>query len=198
MLKASWDRMPPNYLFFWGLVIMVTFLFQENLVIRIGESLFFILLAAARGKRFRPLPNLALALGVTVMHLLTPHGKILFSLGFFEVTQGALEAGLHRSFLLVGMVSISRSFISPRLTLPGRAGVLLKLTFSYFERLSRGSFSLRSPWTSADAMLLDLWKEAAPGGEGLKTEIREYSPLWLLPPLVGFLQGGLLVWRFTP
>ena len=191
-LKAAWSRIAPGYLFLWGLVIMITFLFQKNLVIRIGESLLFIFLAVAVGKRFRLLPNLAMVLGVTLMHLLTPHGKILLSLGAFDLTRGALEAGLYRGFLLVGMVSISRCFISSRLTLPGRVGLVLGLTFVYFEELSRSAFSLRNPWASTDALLLSLWK-TPPQGRCVKGEIQEFTLLWLLPPLVAALQGGVLL-----
>lgn len=71
---------------------------------------------------------------------------------------------------------------------------MLGLTFAYFERLteSRGAFSPRAPWASTDKLLLSLWEEAPPEvGNGTETA-RKFSPLWLLPPLVGAVQGGLL------
>jgi len=140
---------------------MITFVLQENLYIRIGQTLAYILLSLWMGRRFRLLPNLILVAGVTLMHLLSPYGRILFSIGSWAITSGALVRGLYKGFLLVGLIYISRAFISPRLKLPGTAGRLLARTFAYFELITenRGDFNPRKPFVSLDGMLLKLSEE---------------------------------------
>ena len=173
---------------------MVTYLFQTSLPVRAGETLFYIVLAILTGRRFRLWPNLTVVAGVTLVHLISPLGRVIFSLGGWQITQGSLELGLFKGLMLVGLIYISRSFISPRLSLPGRAGALLGLTFAYFEALteSRGFFKPRDPWQSTDRRLLKIWRDSELGGERRETVKVGFQPLWILPPVLAAGQVLLL------
>lgn len=63
---------------------------------------------AVRKGRVKLLPTLALFATLTALALLTPSGRVLFTAGSFRITQGALEAGLAKSFALTGMVAASQ------------------------------------------------------------------------------------------
>ncbi|MBI9101088.1 MAG: hypothetical protein JEY99_01640 [Spirochaetales bacterium] len=149
---------PPVFKFFCGLVIMFGFVLQENLYVRLVQVIVFTLISIFSGRQYKPLPVLIMLLTVTLLNVLSPNGKILFSLGNFTVTSGALERGFFKGLLLAGLIVISRSFISSRLILPGRWGRLLGETFWYFELLTenRGIFNPRNPIRSVDKMLLML------------------------------------------
>jgi len=193
VIKEAWRRIPPLYLFLWGLVLMVTYLFQTSLPVRAGETLAYVLLAVLTGRRFRLWPNLTVVAGVTLVHLISPLGRVMFTLGSWQITQGSLELGLFKGLMLVGLIYISRSFISPRLSLPGRAGALMGLTFAYFEALteSRGFFKPREPFQSTDQLLLRIWRDSEVG-EGRRERVRYgFRPLWILPPLMA--AGQLLL-----
>lgn len=63
---------------------------------------------AVRKGRVKLLPTLALFATLTALALLSPSGRVLFTAGSFRITQGALEAGLAKSFALTGMVAASQ------------------------------------------------------------------------------------------
>lgn len=194
MMKDAWRRLSPVYLFFCGLIIMGTFLFQEDLYIRLGQVVFFVLLAIATGRKFKLLPNLMVVTGITLVHLIAPHGRVLVSLGGWQITEGALVLGLYKGLMLIGLIYISRSFISPKLRLPGRGGAVLGLTFAYFERLteSKGAFSLKAPFESIDNLLIDLWTSEPPEIKTVSNKERSFNALSILPPVVAVVQVFLL------
>lgn len=63
---------------------------------------------AVRKGRVKLLPTLALFATLTALALLSPSGRVLFTAGSFRITQGALKAGLAKSFALTGMVAASQ------------------------------------------------------------------------------------------
>jgi len=194
-MRDGWRRLSPVYLFFCGLIIMGTFLFQDDLYIRLGQVVFFVLLAIATGRKFKLLPNLMVVLGITLVHLIAPHGRVLLSFGGWQITEGALVLGVYKGLMLIGLIYISRSFISPKLRLPGRGGAVLGLTFAYFERLteSKGAFSIKAPFESVDNILIDLWTSEPPEIKVGIQEKKSFNPLAFLPPLVAAAQIYLLI-----
>jgi heptaprenyl diphosphate synthase len=109
---------------------------QGDVVVRCAQMVVFITVAALVGKRVRLVPPLIMFTVVTAVNLTVPNGRILFSVGSFNITRGALVSGLSRSALLVGMIYLSRLAIGPGLRLPGRFGSLLLRAFAYFESLT--------------------------------------------------------------
>lgn len=128
----------PLHLFLLGLFLIPALMFHTSLTVKVGQVLVFALLAVLAGKRVRFLYFFMLIGSITVFNLLSPWGAVLFSLGPFVVTEGALEGGLLKGFTIAGLVFISLFSIRPELKIPGRLGSLLAKMFLYFERVLEG------------------------------------------------------------
>ena len=127
--------LPPTQRFLWGTTLLVLFLFQHLLPVKLLLVLLFGGLGILAGKRIRWSYFLLLAASITLFNLLTPYGRVLFSLGPLDVTSGALTDGLMKGITIVGLVFVSLFSVSRRLVLPGRFGAFLGRSFYYFERL---------------------------------------------------------------
>lgn len=123
---------------FAGMIMAPAFLFQQNLAIQWIQVLLFISLSIISGKKFRLLPNLFMFLGITAANLIIPIGKVLFYVLQFPLTDGALNNGLSRSALLIGMIYLSRFSVRKGLSLPGRMGSMMSLVFFYFDKIVEG------------------------------------------------------------
>jgi heptaprenyl diphosphate synthase len=146
-------------LFILALFCFIPFLFLKNLIlIWTGTAAFCVLVLLKKGK-VRILPSFFVTLGITFFALLSPYGKILFRIGSFRITQGALESGLHRSGILTGMVFLSQFAVSPKLNFPGTAGMFLATMFSFFEELTAKplSFTKNNVITAIDNRLNEIW-----------------------------------------
>ncbi|MBP3365502.1 MAG: Gx transporter family protein [Treponema sp.] len=112
-----------------------------------------------RGK-LHPVPLLFLTAFVTFFSLLSPYGRILFSLGKFHVTLGALEAGLVKSGKLCAFVLFSRLLVSADMQLPGKAGAFFSLVTGYFSCLTQQRISMRCGMivSSIDRCLCAVWQ----------------------------------------
>lgn len=121
---------------FFGIMMVPPFILQSGPGIKAVHVVLILLYSRSLGLRVRLLPGLLILAAVTVAGVLTPLGEVLFTVGSFPVTSGALEQGLRRGLNLVGMVYISRCSVSRRLTLPGKAGRLLSRVLYYFEQLT--------------------------------------------------------------
>ena len=128
----------PRFAFICGVISIPAFLLQDGTLIVVSEAVIFIILSIIAGKRFRPLPVIFMTAGIAVANLLTPYGRILFRLGDFNVTEGALLAGVEKAAVLIGMIYISRFSLRKGLSFPGRLGSLLSRVFFYFGRLTSG------------------------------------------------------------
>lgn len=131
-------QLNPTHVFVVGLIVIPSLVFQSNLLLKWLQVSLFVCLSAAAGKRVRILPNVIMVGGIVAANLLTPVGRVLWSLGGWRITLGALENGLHRAALLIGMIYISRFSIRRGFSLPGRVGGLLSLVFFYLERILQG------------------------------------------------------------
>lgn len=153
----------PGHRFLWGLTLLLLFLLSKGVVARSLYVLLFALLSGAAGKHIRYLYFLILTLSISAFHLLTPWGSVLFSLGSFPVTRGALIAGLTKGITISGLVFVSLFSVSRDLVLPGRFGRLLGRSFYYFERLYSEKRRVRrkSFLSDVDAILLSLFPSAA-------------------------------------
>lgn len=143
--------------FIAGMLMLPPFLMIEGLPYKAALAVFFAFLALLAGKRLRWGYFLILIASVTFFHLLTPWGRVLFEIGPFPITVGALKGGLIRGFTLVGMVFLSVAAVRPELELPGRLGGLLGRTFYYFDSILEGKkrLSRKNFFGSLDALLLE-------------------------------------------
>lgn len=119
-----------------GLLFIPAYLLQQSILIRCVQFIIIITVYILQGGKFRIVPNLILVSGITLAYTIRPAGKVLFMLLEFPVTEGALVSGLTRSFMLIGLVYISRLSVSSKLNFKGRAGNLIGRVFYYFEAIT--------------------------------------------------------------
>ena len=161
-------RRPPNrlgthtqalHVLISGAVCLVAFLFQESLLVRAAQVALFGLLAYLSGKRIRWVYFVVMFTSITLFNLVTPVGAVIFSIGRFPVTLGALEQGLLKGLAITGMVFISLFSVRSDLHLPGSFGGLVPRVFVYFERIfeRRSRVSASNLIGSLDTILLDLF-----------------------------------------
>lgn len=114
-----------------GLVIMPTLLFapHPNLLVSVMiKTLLFLLLwflAWLCGKKNRPLFTILMIVFIVAFNLIFPLGRVLFSIGAFRITDGALLMGIQRAVTLVSLIMLSRIMIRPDLKIPGRFGEMV-------------------------------------------------------------------------
>lgn len=123
--------------FVFSLISMGVFLFNKNISFLWGYViLFYIIVSIRKHKRARILPSIVIIMTVTFFALLSPYGKVLFTVGSWRITKDALLNGLHKSGILVGMVFISQCAVNKNIQLPGKTGEFLGSIFSVFEALT--------------------------------------------------------------
>lgn len=160
---SLWNRLiSPSLLFITVMLCFPAYLFQDNIWVLWGEMVFFLLLALTKRGKIRVLTGFFIILGVTFFSLFSPYGKVLFYVGHFSVTEGALETGLHRGISLTGMVFLSQLAVSPKLRLPGKIGTFMATMFWYLEALGKESLALKKGHilTAIDYRLYEVyWEE---------------------------------------
>ena len=120
-------------LFIAGLAILPAVLFNPSVEYRCLQFLFFWVLAVISGKKTNFLFTVLITAFIIVFNLLIPYGKVLFSVGAFKITSGALEAGVFCAVTLQALVMLSKVTIRNDLKLPGAFGQLLSSSLQYFS-----------------------------------------------------------------
>jgi hypothetical protein len=133
-------------LFFTGAVFSAAILFISDLPVK-GAG-FFVLFAVSLFTRKKNTPlffvsTLIFMSGIVFCNVLFPHGKILWTLGSFKLSDGALIEGLRKAFTVESLVLISRLFIKKELRLPGKTGALIGETFTRLSLLNEQKNTLR-------------------------------------------------------
>ena len=100
-----------------------------------AQVIFIMVVAVIKGKKVKPVPVLVVLISVVLMNLLQVNGKVLFTIGSFSVTLGALKIGLDKALTLIGMLYVSQYMVSGKPKLPGRFGQLLSKQFLFFEHI---------------------------------------------------------------
>ena len=153
----------PGHIFIAGVLTIVAFLFQDDLVVRVAQVMLFALLATLAGKRIR-WGYFAIMVGsITFFNVLTPVGRVLVEVGPFAITEGAVRQGLLKGFAIVGLVFISLFAVRSDLQLPGTFGGMLGRLFYYFERVldTRRRVATSRLVESVDAILMELYPPGA-------------------------------------
>ena len=135
-IKDFFKTLNPSTLFFCAVLCLPGILFQRSLAYLWADIALFIALNLLKKGGIRILPPLIICVSVVFFNLFTPEGLVLFSLGKFKVTLGAVQNGLHKSGVLLAMVFVSQYAVSRDLNLPGKAGGFLSRVFYYFDALS--------------------------------------------------------------
>lgn len=90
------------------------------------------------GFKIKLLPNFLLFITLIIITQFNPKGLVLFSIGFYNITKGAIETGIYKASLLIGTIYLSKIITTGRILLPGGIGLLLGDIFSYFNQLTSG------------------------------------------------------------
>jgi heptaprenyl diphosphate synthase len=186
-------------LFITGLVIMPALLFNPNTLLRIAQFLLFWFFAWLCGKKNNPLITLLIIIFITAFNLLVPYGKVLYSIGAFKITLGALVSGLHKAVTLEGLIMLSRTVIRRDLALPGSLGALIGDSFRIFEEITerKGVIDRKNIAGSLDKLLFEL-SEERPAQNAVEPEnAGEPKRKPILPGLPGLLilcAAALLSW----
>jgi heptaprenyl diphosphate synthase len=120
-----------------GLALLPAIFFQKSLVFLAVDALLAISLSVSVGRRFKPLPNLLVLVTMVLVHLCQPSGKVLWNFGWITLTEGALQEGLRKALILIGMVYVSQFMTVGKPDLPGKLGKLLAIQLAYFGAFSR-------------------------------------------------------------
>lgn len=136
------------------------------LYVPILACLYFIILLQlvflkASKKKLHLFPSIVVVLSVTFFSLLSPYGKILFSIGSFNITQGALEAGLFRGGRLCAMVLVSRVILHDTNIIPGKFGGFCSKVMVLVGKFSdkKLEFKKGKIVEALDERLMEVWSE---------------------------------------
>jgi len=141
-----------------GISAMLILLFSPSTWLRAFLFLFFWFLVWLFKKNPSPIFTVLVILGIVFFNLLMPYGQVLFSIGFFKITSGALKTGIHRAVTLEGLVMLSRLIIRRDMKIPGLFGELLSDTFTYFTVIMNRKQRVRGKSIIADidSLLMEL------------------------------------------
>ena len=166
-------------LFITGLLIMPALLFNPITELRIAQFLFFWFLAFLFGKKTNPVVTLLVIIFIIAFNLIIPYGRVLFSIGIFKITSGALTAGIHRAFTLSALVMLSKVTIKDDLHIPGAFGGILSESLKIFSLLTGKKYRLTGKNFIADIdnMMIEISRDKIIGtreqglgtGEQIKT-----------------------------
>ena len=127
-----------------SLLLIFPLVFQKNLVILFIQFILMIIFAFIRKKRVKILPSFFITLSLVFFSLLSPFGKVWFSIGNFTITEGAFLLGLKKSFVLCGMVFISQIATSFEINIKGNFGKMISEVFYWFSIFSDFSKKAKS------------------------------------------------------
>jgi heptaprenyl diphosphate synthase len=121
-----------KWLCIFGFIIMPSFLFNPVTLFRVFQFLLFWFLSWLTGKKNNPLITIFIITGIVVFNLIIPYGEVIYSIGVFKITAGALTTGIHRAVTLEGLLMLSRVTIRRDLKIPGAFGELIGESFRIF------------------------------------------------------------------
>lgn len=127
-----------------SLLLIFPLVFQKNLVILFIQFILMIIFTFIRKKRVKILPSFFITLSLVFFSLLSPFGKVWFSIGSFTITEGAFLLGLKKSFVLCGMVFISQITTSFEFNIKGNFGKMISEVFYWFSIFSDFSKKAKS------------------------------------------------------
>ena len=151
-------------LFITALVIMPALLFNPDTTQRVFQFLFFSFLVWLSGKKINFILTILIIAGITAFNLIVPYGRVLFSIGVFKITSGALTAGIHRAVTLEALVMLSKASVRQDLKLPGTFGGLLgeSLRIFYVMTNKKHRIAGKTFFSDIDSLLLELSREEIP------------------------------------
>ena len=183
---------------FTGLIIMPALLFNPNTAYRVFLFGFFWFLAWLSGRKNRPLFTILVVLCIVAFNLIFPYGQILYSIGTFRITTGALEMGIHRAVTFGALLMLSRITIREDLKIPGLFGGLVAESFRLLSVIMNQKYRITRKNLMGD--IDNLMIELSNGNETLapgKTAVSHTKPAgYVILSLVAILSWLLLIFTF--
>jgi len=148
-------------LFIAGLLIVPALVFNPGTELRIAQFLFFCLLVLLSGKKINFFITILIIIFIVAFNLIIPYGKVLYSIGVFKITSGALAAGIHRSFTFAALIMLSKAAIRQDLKLPGKFGQILGDSLRMFSVIMSRKYSItgKNIISKIDDMMVELSNE---------------------------------------
>jgi len=149
-----------------GLLAMPALLFNPVTPLRFVQFLFFWFLCWLAGKKNNPFATVLVFTGIVAFNLIMPYGRVLYSIGTFNITLGALMTGIHRAATLEGLIMLSRLAIRPDLKIPGGFGALVGESFRFFAGIinlmnSKKRVTRKNLIEDIDRLMIDLSGDGA-------------------------------------
>ena len=151
-------------LFIAGLAVMPSLVFNPSTEYRVIQFLFFCVLVWLSGKKVNPVFTILIIVFIVAFNLLIPYGQVLFSIGAFKITSGALQAGIHRAVTLEALVMLSKVSVRQDLKIPGAFGELLGESLRIFSVLMGKKLRItgKNIIVEIDNMMLELSEKEIP------------------------------------
>ncbi len=135
-------KIKPEYLFTASIIVIPSFLFQDNVLLKWIQVFIFMFSTILAGKKIKIIPNLVIICVIITANLLGPLGAVLFYILNFPVTKEALLNGLEKSALITGMIYLSKTALSKELISTSLNSNPVSELFYYFEKIMEGDISL--------------------------------------------------------
>ena len=150
-----------------GLIAMPAMLFNPFPAFKALQFLFFWFLCWLAGRKNSPLITISVILVIVAFNMLVPFGEIIYSIGRFRLTWGALFLGIERAITLQGLIMLSRLAIRRDLKIPGGFGELIGESFQYFAIImdSKKRITRKNLMGDIDQLLIELSEGKLPGAE---------------------------------
>lgn len=137
--------------------------FAKSIYIIYALLIGFAALVFIQKRQIKILPSIILIASITFFSLLTPYGRVLFSIGTFRITQGALEQGLLKGGRLCAMLFVSQFVLFQNVYIPGKIGRLFSKTISFVAKLNKTRLKKHASLISEiDLKLLTAWEDKLP------------------------------------
>jgi heptaprenyl diphosphate synthase len=165
-------------LFIAGFLIMPALLFNPVVDFRVLLFLFFWFLAWLSGKKNNPLFTFLVILGIVIFNLIIPYGQVLFSIGVFKITSGALMTGINRAVTLEGLIMLSRFTIRQDLKIPGILGELIGESFRIFSLImnQKKDINRKNLIADIDRLMLELSGNTAENSQSAMKPVSRTKP----------------------
>jgi heptaprenyl diphosphate synthase len=181
---------------FFGILVMPALLFNPSPLSRALQFLGFWFLCWLAGKKNKPLITLLVILSIVLFNLIVPYGRILFSVGSFRISSGALMTGIQRAVTLEGLIMLSRFSIRKDLSLPGGFGELISESFRYFALIldSKHRISRRNLISDIDELMIKLSEQEPGSSAAALNQTSNSLPVNQTPGLIILILLGILFW----
>lgn len=110
------NKIPSFLLVILILIFVVGMFLVQNVWILLATMIVSLVIQKISGRRILVLPFIGMWAFVIISCLIIPHGKILFEIGKFSVTDGALMEGIVKSIRLTGVMAISQAATKIKIT----------------------------------------------------------------------------------